>query len=48
MDLTDYLEALKNKNLILGIFCTKIKEFKKLYEWPSKNIYIEINNEHHI
>ncbi|CAD8209128.1 unnamed protein product [Paramecium octaurelia] len=47
-EVNQYYEELKKKSIILAIFCTKTKEPKKLYEWPSKNVYVELNNQHHI
>lgn len=47
-DVNQYFEELKKRTIILSIFCTKLKDAKKLYEWPSKNIYVEFNGLHHI
>ncbi|CAD8125115.1 unnamed protein product [Paramecium sonneborni] len=47
-EVNQYYEELKKKQIILAIFCTKTKEPKKLFEWPSKNVYVELNNQHHI
>ncbi|KAM3130410.1 hypothetical protein pb186bvf_017509 [Paramecium bursaria] len=48
LDFQKYIKELKMKTLSAAIVCTKIKDPKKLYEWPSNNIFIEIDQKHHI
>ncbi|CAD8118330.1 unnamed protein product [Paramecium sonneborni] len=47
-EVNKYFDEIKKNNIILSIFCIKIKEPKQLFAWPSNNIEICINEKHQI
>ncbi|CAD8191555.1 unnamed protein product [Paramecium octaurelia] len=47
-EVTKYYEDIKKNQIILSIFCIKMKDQKQLFVWPSNNIEILVNERYQI